>query len=329
MNRMNFSPASIRRCLRPVAAMLVLTSAAAHAEWPDKPIHLVVPYAAGGGVDNIARIVTPPLAKLLGQPVIIDNRPGANANIGSEFVAKAPADGYTFLVGATFLAANRASMTGLAYDSVRDLTPVARLGRSPSVLVVSASLPVRTVKELVDYAKAHPTEVSYASVGAASPNALIFNRNTGIQPVPVLYKGGGQAMPDLISGRVTYMLGVVSEALPNVQGGKLRALAVTGTERIRHLPNVPTMAEAGVANLATAGWWGVFAPAKTPAAINEKLSAAIEKVMRQPDVIAAMDLLSIDASYQGVAAFGDFYKSEMTFFDETSKTFDLKQKVSP
>lgn len=315
-----------RHVLRAVAAMAMLASAWVHAEWPERPVHLVVPYAAGGGVDNVARIVAPPLAKLLGQPVIIDNKPGANANIGSEFVAKAPADGYTFLIGATYLASNRASMTGLGYDSVRDLTPVVRLGRSPAVLVVSSSLPVRSVKDLIDYAKAHPNETSYASVGSASPNGLIFIRNTGIQAVGVLYKGGGQAMPDIIAGRITYYLGTVSESLPNVQGGKLRALAVTGTERLKQLPDVPTMTQAGVKNLTTTGWWGMFSPAKTPAVINERLSAAVAKVLQQPDVIAAMDLLGIEASYLDVAAFGGFYKSEMSFYEETAKAFDLRQK---
>ncbi|MES3000708.1 MAG: tripartite tricarboxylate transporter substrate-binding protein [Pseudomonadota bacterium] len=317
---------SPREWLRALAALALLAAGCAHAEWPDRPVHLVVPYAPGGGVDNIARIISPPLTKLLGQPIIIDNKPGANANIGAEFVAKAQPDGYNLLVGATFLAANRASMTGLGYDSVRDLTPVARLGRSASVLVVSSSLPVHSVKELVEYAKANPKDISYASVGAASPNALIFARNTGIQPVPVLYKGGAAAMPDLIAGRVTFMLGVISESMPNIQGGKLRALAVTGTERLKQLPEVPTMAQAGVANLTNTGWWGVFAPAKTPAAVNERLSTAIQEVMRMPEVISSMSLLGIDAAFLNVSGFGSFYKSEMSFYEETAKTFDIKQK---
>ncbi|MES2187270.1 MAG: tripartite tricarboxylate transporter substrate binding protein [Pseudomonadota bacterium] len=316
------------RLLRGLAAAcaLLISAGPARAEWPDKPVHLVVPYAAGGGVDNVARIVAPPLAARLGQPVIIDNRPGANANIGSEFVAKAPPDGYTFLVGATFLAANRASMPGLGYDAQRDLAPVARLGRSPALLVVSASLPVRSVRELADYAKAHKNEASYASVGSASPNSLIFVRNTGIPAVQVLYKGGAQAMPDLIAGRVMFMVTTVSEALAHVQSGKLRALAVTGNDRIKALPEVPTMAQAGVPDLTAVGWWGVLAPAHAPAAASDRLSAALAEVLRQPAVVTAMDGLGIEAAPLDVPGFTRFYAAEMQFYTEAARAFDLRPK---
>ncbi|WP_198972541.1 Bug family tripartite tricarboxylate transporter substrate binding protein [Xylophilus sp. ASV27] len=314
-----------RRLLCGLATALAFCGVA-RAEWPNKPIHLVVPYAAGGGVDNVARIVAPLLAAKLGQPVIIDNKPGANANIGSEFAARAAPDGYTFLIGATFIAVNRAAMTGLGYDAQKDFAPVARLARSPAILIVSAASPVRNVAELVAYANAHPDQASYAVVGSASANNAIFVRNTRIPAVQVLYKGGAQAMPDLIAGRVLFMTTTASEALPLVRSGKLRALAVTGTERMKDLPDVPTMAQAGVPNLTAVGWWGLLAPARTPAAVNEKLAAAILDVVRQPAVVAAMDGLGIVAAPLGVHDFSRFYADELKFYDDATREFDLRQK---
>ncbi len=293
--------------------------------WPDKPVHLVVPYAAGGGVDNVARIVAPPLAAKLGQPVIIDNKPGANANIGSDFAAKATPDGYTFLVGATFLAGNRAAMSGLTYDAEKDFAPVARLARSAAILIVSAALPVRSVAELVAYAKAHPDQSSYAVVGTASPNNQIFIRNTGIPAVQVLYKGGSQAMPDLIAGRVLFMTTTASEALPLIRSGKLRALAVTGNDRIKELPEVPTMAQAGVPNLTAVGWWGLLAPAKTPPAALNKLAAAVAEVVCQPAVVSAMEGIGVEAAGMDVPAFTRFYADELKFYGDAVREFGLKQ----
>ena len=294
------------------------------ADWPDKPITMVVPYAAGGGVDNIARIVMPALAKELGQTVVINNKPGANANIGSSYVASAPPDGYTFLVGATYLASNRVLMTGLNYDPLNDLTPVSRLGQSPAALVTGSKLPINSVKELVGYASAHPTETSYASVGVASLNPLIFVRNTGIKAVPVLYKGGGQALPDLISGRVTFMLTPLSEVLPTIQGGNLRALAVTGLGRIKSLPDVPTFAQEGIADLASVIWWGVFSPKGVPAAINQRMADSLAVVLKKPEVIEALGNLSIESAHLGMAEFDAFYRAEMKFFADTAKAFNLQ-----
>ncbi len=316
--------ASRRLAVLLLSVALTISAGASNAQWPDRPITMVVPYAAGGGVDNIARIVMPPLAKELGQTIVISNKPGANANIGSSYVASAPPDGYTFLVGATFLAANRALMTGLNYDSLTDLAPVSRLGQSPALLVTSSRLPIHSVKDLVEYGNAHPTETSYASVGVAALNPLIFVRNTGIRAVPVLYKGGGQALPDLISGRVTFMLTPVSEVLPTVEGGSLRALAVTGVERLKALASIPTMAEQGVADLTGVIWWGVFSPKDMPEAINAQMATALDKVLRKPEVIESMSALSIEAAPLSGAAFADFYRSEIKFYADTAKAFNLK-----
>jgi tripartite-type tricarboxylate transporter receptor subunit TctC len=315
-----------RRCLAfgcaAVAATLLGGTASAQT-WPDKPMKLVVPYAAGGGVDNISRIMAPHLAQRLKQPVVIENRPGANANIGTDFVAKAAPDGSTALMGATFLGFNRATMKNLGYDSLTDLVPVARTDKAPFVLVVSAALPVKSVAELVAFMKANPDRSNYGAVGAGAPSNLIFVKNTGTNSVQVLYKGGAAAMPDLIAGRITYMIQTASEVLPLVASDKLRALAVTGTTRFAALPNVPTMGEAGVSGLGITGWWGVFVPAKTPPAIVERLSTEIQAVMKLPDVVAALAKLGVESAPMPAAEFGEFYRKEIKDYGDIAKQFNL------
>jgi tripartite-type tricarboxylate transporter receptor subunit TctC len=216
--------------------------------YPTKPIHIIVPYAAGGGVDNITRVVVRYLTPLLGQPLVIENKAGANGNIGADFVAKSAPDGYTFLMGASFLSTNRATMSNLPYDAKTDLIPVARAGRSPSILVVSSDLPVKNVSDLVNYVRANPDKTTYGVNGIGSPPTLMFIKHLNSSPIQVLYKGGSLAIPDLLSQRLTFMVNPASEVLPQIQSGKLKALAVTGTERFFALPEVPTMGEAGVPN---------------------------------------------------------------------------------
>jgi tripartite-type tricarboxylate transporter receptor subunit TctC len=318
---------SRRRIL--AAAGLGALAAALHAgaalaqTYPDKVVKIVVPYAAGGGVDNITRIVATHLAPRLKQPVIIDNRAGANGNIGADAVAKAAPDGYTVLMGATFLGFNRATMKNLPYDSTTDLVPVTRTGRSSFVLVVSADLPVKNVDELVAYMRANPDKSNYGAVGAGAPTTLIFAKYTKTNPVQILYKGGAAAMPDLIARRITYMIQTASEVLPLVASGKLRALAVTGSSRFKALPNVPTMAEAGVADLEITGWWGAFVPAKTPAAIVERLSTEIQAVMKQPEVINALAQIGVESAPMTTAEFGEFYRSEIKYYADIARQFNL------
>ncbi|VTU45723.1 Argininosuccinate lyase (plasmid) [Variovorax sp. SRS16] len=305
------------------AAIGALMPAFSAEDYPAKPIRIVVPYSAGGGVDNITRVVATQLGARLKQSVIVDNRPGANANIGADYVAKAPADGYTLLMGATFLAFNRATMKTIPYDASKDLIPVARTGKAPFVLVVPATSPFKTVAELVAYMKANPDQASYGAVGAGSPTNLIFPKNTGTDPVQILYKGGATALPDLIAGRLTYMIQTTSEVLPHIGTGKLRALAVTGTVRFKHLPDVPTMKEAGVGGLEGTGWWGLFVPAKTPAAIVDRLSEETQRVMKQPEVIAALDKLGIESAPQPAAEFQPFFQSELKSYVEVARQFNL------
>jgi len=298
--------------------------ASALAQYPDKPIRIVVPYAAGGGVDNVTRPIANALGMQFKQSVVVENRAGANGNIGSDHVAKAAPDGYTLLMGATYLGFNRATMRDLPYDSATDLKPIARTGRAPFVLVVPVTSEAKTVAQLVTYMKANPDTVSYGAVGAGSPTHLLFTRNTGTKPVQVLYKGGAAAMPDLMAGRLTYMIQTASEVVPLVETGKLRALAVTGTTRFRRLPDVPTMGEAGVADLDSTGWWGLFAPANTPDVIVQRLSDEVQIALQKPVVIQALDKLGIEAAPLPADAFAAFYQRELQNFVNVATQFNLR-----
>jgi tripartite-type tricarboxylate transporter receptor subunit TctC len=291
--------------------------------WPDKPIKIIVPFAAGGGVDNITRIVVPHLAKQLKQTVLIENRPGGSANIGSDMVAKAGPDGYTFLMGATHLAFNRAAMKSVPFDSAIDLVPVARIAKAPFILATSITLGPKNVAELVAYMKANPSKAAYGAVSTGAPANLLFVKHTGVAPVQVLYKSGYAIVPDLISNRVTYIIQTASEVLPHVASGKLQALAVSGTERFKALPNVPTMTQAGVPNLEFAGWWGLFAPLKTPAAIVNRVSQEIQTVMKMPEVIAAVNGLGNEPAPLTATDFADFFKNELNVYAGMVREFKI------
>jgi len=321
----------IKKLLKSLIAIAIITlsTSIAHTQpaaqsYPNKPIHMIVPYAVGGGVDNITRVVVRYLSPLLGQPIVIDNKAGANGNIGADFVAKANPDGYTLLMGASFLSTNRATMSNVPYDAKTDLLPVARAGRSPSILVVSAEMPVKSVTELVKYVRANPEKTSYGVIGIGSPPTIMFIKHLNSTPVQILYKGGSLAVPDLISQRLTFMVNPASEVLTQIQSGKLRALAVTGTERFFALPDVPTMGEAGVPNDEFIVWWGIMAPSKTSQAIVDKISSAMAQVMKMPEVIEALHNLGIDQAYLNHADFKAFYSNQLNDDEKIAKEFNLK-----
>ncbi len=294
--------------------------------YPNKPIHMIVPYAVGGGVDNITRVVARYLSPLLGQTIVIDNKAGANGNIGADFVAKAAPDGYTLLMGASFLSTNRATMKDLPYDAQTDLLPIARAGRSPSILVVSAEMPVKNVAELVNDVRANPDKRSYGVIGVGSPPTIMFIKHLNSTPVQILYKGGSLAIPDLLTQRLTFMVNPASEVLTQIQSGKLRALAVTGTERFFALPDVPTMGEAGVPNDEFIVWWGIMGPNKLPAEIAEKISSAMAQVMNMPEVIEALHHLGIDQAYLNHQDFKQFYARQLEDDERVAQEFNLKIK---
>ena len=256
--------------------------------YPTKPIHLIVPFPPGGGNDTVARAIAQQLGPDLGQPMVIDNRPGAGGSVGAELAAKAPPDGYTlFLAGVGSHAVNPNVHAKLPYDPVKDFAPITLLASAPSVLVVNPAVPARTIAEFTAYARANPGKLNYASNGAGSAAQLaaaMYETMAGVRMVHVPYKGIAPAMTDLMGGEVQLMFGTIVALVPHVQAGKLRALAVTSRKRSPLLPDVPTLAESGLSDYQAGSWYGILAPAGTPREIIERLHGAMVKALKQPDV---------------------------------------------
>ena len=260
----------------------------AQAAYPDKPIKIIVGFAAGGGSDILTRTIAPALAEALGQPVIVDNLPGAGGNRAMAEVARAKPDGYTLLMGTPGLATNSSLYTNLGFDPAKDFAPVALVASVQNVLLVRPSLTVQKVSELIDLARQSPGKLNYASPGSGTSLHLageLFNESAGIKTVHVPYKGGGQALSDLMSGQVDFMFNVLPSALPQIKAGTVRAIAVTGAQRSDSLPDIPTMIESGVAGYTAVTWNGILAPAGTPPEIIEKLNKTIAQVLTTPAMI--------------------------------------------
>ena len=265
----------------------------AAAAWPEKPIRLIVPYPPGGATDVIGRVMAQRLSGVLGQNVIVDNRGGAGGNIGADAVAKAAPDGYTLLMGAVTSHSIMSTLekSTIKYNFEKDLVPVSIVGSVPLVFVVHPSVPVKTLKELIAYAKSKPGELSFASSGAGAPQRLaaeMFKRSAGVEMIHVPYKGSGPAMTDLMGGQVLTMVETVPAALPHIRSGKLRALAVTTPQRISMLPDVPTAGEAGMPGFEVSSLFGILAPAGTPRDIVARLNSEITRLLGQPEVQAQL-----------------------------------------
>ncbi|WP_395710076.1 tripartite tricarboxylate transporter substrate binding protein [Reyranella sp.] len=270
-----------------IGLAVLLAGGAAAQTYPDKPIKVVNGFAPGGGTDLLLRTLLPKLGEMLGQQLIIDYRPGAGANLAMDLVAKAAPDGYTLLMGSPGLAINPSLYKDLPFDPLKDFAPISLIGTVPNVLVVNPALPVHSVAELVALARKEPGKLNFASPGAGSSlhlSAELFKALEKIDIVHVPYKGGAQAMTDVLAGKPEMMFQVLGVALPYIESGKLRALAVTSAERAAVLPNVPTMMEAGVKNYAAVTWNGLLAPAGTPQPIIDKLHAAVVKALQDPSI---------------------------------------------
>src|SRR3954467_11233108 len=267
---------------------LVVCAAALAQDYPAKPLRFIVPFPPGGGNDTVARAIAQQMSPALGQPVVIDNRPGAGGSIGADLAAKAPADGYTlFLAGVGSHVVNPNLHAKLSYDPVRDFAPITLVASAPSVLVVNPGVPARTIAELTAYARASPGKLNYASNGngsAAQLAATMYESMAGVRMVHVPYKGIAPALTDLLSGEVQLMFGTVVALVPHIQSGKLRALAVTGKKRSALIPDVPTLRESGLPEYEAGSWYGIEAPAGTPRPVIDQLNALIVKALRQPDV---------------------------------------------
>jgi tripartite-type tricarboxylate transporter receptor subunit TctC len=263
------------------------TAALAQADYPSRPVRIIVPSSPGGGTDILSRLLTPRLSERLGQPVVVDNRPGAGSIIGNELVAKASPDGYTLLMGISTLAILPAMHKKLSYDALRDLAPVTQVISAPNILVVHPSLPVKSVRELIAFARKRPGEINFASAGLGTNPHLsmeLFLSMTKLKMVHVAYKGLGPAMIDLLAGHVVVATATMLTGLPHAKSGRLRGLGVTGTQRVGAVPELPTIAEAGVPGYEAVQWYGLFAPAQTPKEIVAKLHGAMTGILQTPAV---------------------------------------------
>ena len=273
-------------------ASLVPFAATVHAEFPEKPLRLVVPFPPGGGTEPLARIWSQKIAEVFGYQVIVDNRPGAGTTIGAEIVAKSPPDGYTILLGSIANAISAVLYTKLNYDLARDLAPITLLATTPSVLVVYPTLPVKSVRELVALAKARPGELAYASSGSGTPNHLaaeLFSYMTNIRMVHIPYKGGGPSVIALLSGEAPLSFASLPSAIQHIRAAKLRALGVTTAQRSPALPGLPTIAESGVPGYEAETWYGVSAPARTSKEITARLNAETAKAFTTADMKERLD----------------------------------------
>ena len=309
------------------AAALAAQLAAAQA-FPAKPIRIIVPYSPGGTTDLLARLVGQKLSERLGQPVVVDNKPGANGMIGSDLVAKSPADGYTLGIASPGShAANASLYQTMTYDTVNDFTPVTLAVQAPFLLVVHPSLNVGSVKELIAAAKARPGEISYASGGSGSSQHLameLFKSMAGIDMTHVPYKGSAASYPDLIGGTVKAEMDVLPTSLPHVKGGRLKVLATGSAKRLALLPDVPTIAESGVPGYESNSWYGFVAPARLPRAVLDKLNAEIVHALREPDVIEKLTTAGVIVVASTPQEFAAFIKTEMEKAARVIKAANIK-----
>jgi tripartite-type tricarboxylate transporter receptor subunit TctC len=310
-----------------LAAAVLMPLAAAAQEYPSKPIHVVVPFPPGGAVDTVARIVGQALSERVKQPVIVDNKPGASSNIGMEFVARAPADGYTLLMASNGIATNNALFPDLAFDGRRDFVPVARVGYAPLVFVVPANSPDKTLAALIADAKANPGKLTYGTAGNGSSGHLageLFKTAAGIDVLHVPYKGGAPAITDLLGERISFMPINPIEVMGHVKAQKLRALAVASDARVPYLPDVPTTKEAGLPGFEAVVWWGMVAPAKTPSAVVARLNDEINKSLRDPAVAKKLEDAGVVIVQQTPEQFGQFIGAQTELWSRVVKAAGIR-----
>lgn len=324
---MKFQPTSSRRRLLAVAAMLACSAALplqaqTSGNWPNKPIKLVVGYAAGGATDVLARLVAVKLGESLGQSVIVDNRAGANSNVGASIVAHAPADGYTLFMFSIANTINATLYDKLDYDPQKDFAPIGLVAKVPNIMVVNPSLPIRSVADYVKYAKESKDGITFASSGSGSSIHLsgeMFKMYAKLNMLHVPYKGSAPAVTDLIGGQVQSMFDNAPSALPHVKGGRLRAIAVTSATRSPLLPDVPTIAESGFPDFDVQSWFGLTAPAATPKPIVERLNAELQKVLAMEDVQKRLFELGASRAPGTSADMGAFIAAEVKRWREVVK----------
>ena len=317
------------RTLPLAAAVLACFSSAgmaADGAYPSRPIRMLVGFAPGGGTDTTARALTPKLSERLGQQVIVDNRPGAAGNIATEITTKAPADGYTILMGTiAALSINPTLYGNLPFDPLRDLIPVTRAVDSTNILVVHPSVQAKTVKDLIALAKAKPLNGGSSGIGGAGHLALeLFNVMAGTKINHIPYKGGGPAMIDLLAGQINLIFATAASAIPHIKSGKINALAVTTSNRSKLVPDLPTVSEAGLKGFEANNWYGVVVPAKTPRPIVDRLNKEFTAVLNMPDIREILFKQGLDAAPSTPEAFGAYIKSETAKWAKVIKASGAK-----
>jgi tripartite-type tricarboxylate transporter receptor subunit TctC len=283
-----------RLCVAAGLAALLAAPAAAQGPYPGQPLKLVVPYPAGGATDTLARTIGQKLQEAWGQPALVENRPGAGGTIGNAFVAKAPADGYTVLIGITALIQQQSLMDKLPYDPLKDLAPVTMIARSPSMLAVPLDSPAKDLKSFIAMVKASPGKHNFGSYGAGTSSHIqgaLLNMQAGIDLVHVPFQGAAPLVTNLVGGQLASAFIDSASARPHLKS--MRPLAVTGTQRMPGLPDVPTFAELGYQSFDPYGWFGVFLPAATPGPVVQKLSEEIDRILRLPEVTAKIEALGL------------------------------------
>ena len=322
-----YAAAATLVCVAAGAVYAQATSTGSGQAYPSKPVRVVVPFAPGGGTDVIARHLAAGMSESLKRQVVVVNRAGANGIIGSEFVARAPADGYTLLFVSSPHSVNQSLYAKLPYDTLRDFAPVSMAASSPYVLVIHPSLPVRNVKELIALAKSRPDQINYGSGGSGSSAHLaaeLFNQMAGVKLREIPFKGAGPALIAVLSGEIAAVFGNALTVKPHIQSGRLRALGIASAKRSESAPELPTIAEAGVPGFRADAVLGLLAPARTPRAIIETINAEVHKAMRQPDTVAAMRGMAVDIALTTPEEFGRLIESEMHRWGKLVRALNLK-----
>ena len=309
-------------------ALMGASAVQADADYPNKPVTVIVAYAPGGQGDVFARLVSDKLSTQYKQPVVVDNKPGVSGTVGTRIAAKAKNDGYTLFLGQTGeITVNRVLMKDLGYDPMKELVPVVLIGNAPLIMLAPVDAPYNTVAEFIQMARAKPGEFSYGSVGAGTPghlSAVALTLGAKLNMVHVPYKGVGPLMSDLMAGRLQAFFSSASAAMPQIKGGKLKALGVTTTRRMSSLPNVPTVAEAGLPGFSYTLWGGLFAPAGTPADVIDRLNRDVNALLASSDIRARLEGDNMAVPKNTPTEFADYVRSEAVKFEKLVKDADLK-----
>lgn len=299
--------------------------------YPSKPIRMVVGFPPGGATDLVARIIQPGMSAALAQQVVIDNRAGANGIIAGELTAHADPDGYTILFGHIGMLVISPAIQKVPYDTFKDFAPIGQTVSLQNFIITHPAVPVKTLKDLIALAKAKPDQLNYATSGIGSPGhlaAVLLESMAGIKLTHIPYKGGGPAITELLAGHVPVFFAVISTAVPHVQAGKARGIAVTGSKRAKAVPDIPTVAEAGVAGYAATNWYGLLAPAKTPRPVVDRLNKEMVAVLKAPEVVEGLRSRGIDSAPSSPAEFAAYIRAENTKWSKVIKQSGIKGEAN-